>query len=61
MTYNQIASYLNKEGITTTRGKIWSNGGVHSAEKKMEKRFARQQREEIKIKDMNIRFEAKSK
>lgn len=60
MTYNQIASYLNEEGITTTRGKIWSNGGVHSAEKKMEKRFAKQKREEIKIKDMSIRFEENS-
>ena len=60
MTYKQIASYLNEEGITTTRGKIWSNGGVHSAEKKMEKRFAKQQREEIKIKDMSIRFEENS-
>ena len=61
LTYKQIAILLNEQGITTTRGKTWLDGGVHSAEKKMEKRFARQQKEEIKIKDMTIRFEKKSK
>jgi hypothetical protein len=37
----------------------FSDSGVHSAEKKMEKRFKRQEKEEIKIKDMSIKFEKK--
>ena len=43
------------------RGSKFSDSGVHSAEWKMERRFKRQQNEEIKIKDMNIRFEEKIK
>ena len=59
MTYKQIADYFNERKITTARGCKFSNSGVHSAEWKMEKRFERQQKEEIKIKDMKIRFDKK--
>ena len=59
MTYKQIADYLNENNITTARGCKFSDSGVHSAEWKMEKRFKRQQNEEIKIKDMKIRFDKK--
>ena len=59
MTYKQIADYLNENNITTARGCKFSDSGVHSAEWKMERRFKRQQKEEIKIKDMKIRFDKK--
>jgi len=59
MTYKQIADYLNERNINTARGCKFSDSGVHSAEWKMERRFKRQQNEEIKIKDMKIRFDKK--
>jgi len=60
MTYKQIADYLNERNMTTARGCKFSDSGVHSAEKKMERRFKKQEREEIKITDMRIRFDKKS-
>ena len=59
MTYKQIADYLNDRNMTTARGCKFSDSGVHSTEWKMEKRFERQQKEEIKITDMKIRFDKK--
>ena len=59
MTYKQIADYLNERNITTARGCKFSDSGVHSAEWKMERRFKRQQKEEVNIKDMKIRFDKK--
>ena len=59
MTYKQIADYLNDRNMTTSRGCKFIDSGVHSAEWKMERRFKRQQNEEIKIKDMKIRFDKK--
>ena len=59
MTHKQIADYLKERNITTARGCKFSDSEVHSAEWKMEKRFKRQQKEEIKIKDMKIRFDKK--
>ena len=59
MTYKQIADYFNERKITTARECKFSDSGVHSAEWKMEKGFERQQKEEIKIKDMKIRFDKK--
>jgi len=61
MTYKQIADYLNERNITTARRCKFSDSGVHSAEWKMERRFKRQQNEEIKIKDMKVIFEERLK
>ena len=59
MTYKQIADYFNEINITTARGCKFSNSEVYSVEWKMERRFKKQEREEINITDMEIRFDKK--
>ena len=41
LTYKQISDHFNEVGRKTTRGKRFSDGSVHSLEKKMEKRINR--------------------
>ena len=59
LTYQQISDYFNSKGIKTIRGFKFSQSGVHSIIKKMEKRFKRQNEEEIKIINMDIRYDKK--
>ena len=58
LTYKQIRDYLNELGWTTTRGKRFSDGGVHSCEKKIGNRLKRLTRVYYpKIEDVEFTFE----
>ena len=59
MTNKQIADYLNDKNMTTSRGSKFLDSVVHLVEWKMEKRFLRQQKEEIETADLKIRFDKK--
>ena len=58
LTYKQISDHFNEVGRKTTRGKRFSDGSVHSLEKKMDKRIDRLTRVfPINIDEMDIIFE----
>ena len=57
-TYKRISDHFNRVGRKTTRGKDFCPSGVHSHEKKMDKRECRLTRVfPIEVKDMDLVFE----
>jgi hypothetical protein len=58
LTYKKIRDYLNELGWTTIRGKRFSDGGVHSCEKKIGDRIKRLTRVYFpRVEDVEFTFE----